>query len=208
MDRLPEISPGLEQLYYHEAGHSVAAFLLGAGDKIETIKINALETYGVISFDHDIVSDNTDMKPITGINIPELINTIIIGCSGDVAEFLFTGKRLGHDDSDYASSFELLSDICPREKIPGNIIACWNIALEVLRQPQNWFAVEQLVAALFYAYAEPETSSWGEDEFKYDFEYDDENRQLDGDKVRQIIKDALELYPQLQKRRKVSYREC
>jgi hypothetical protein len=208
MDRLPEMLPVLEQLYYHEAGHAAVAFILGAGDKIEAININALETYGVTSFDHDIVSDYPDAKLITEVNIPEVVNKIIIGCAGDVAEFLFTGKRLGHDDSDYASSFELLSDICPREKLPGNIIACWNIALRILKQPQNWFAVEQLVAALFYAYNEQETSNWGDGEFDYDFEYDDENRQLDGDKVRQIIKEALDLSSQLQKRKKVSYREC
>lgn len=203
MDRLPEVPPELEQLYYHEAGHAVAAFVLEDA-KFENIEINAIETCGVVNFDNNANHDKKKRETRTDITIPEITNRIIINCSGDAAEFLFTGHKCNHDSSDNADSYELLARFCPKKKIPGYIEEIWNIALHILKQPQNWFAVKELAGCIRESYTEPQ--NWNDDEFVYDYEYDEENRELSGDKVRRIIIEALELYPKLQKRKKVYYR--
>jgi len=205
MDRLEdEISPFVEEIAYHEAGHAVAAFLL-IDAKFESIKIDTIENYGIVNVDDGSERGKKKKKANTNINIPEITTRIIILCSGDVAEFLYTGHKYEHDSSDYAYSFKLLSRFCPKEKIPSYIEEIWNIALHLLQLPQNWFAIERVVGCLERAYTEPQ--DWNGSEFTYDFEYDEENRELDGDELRKIIKEALELYSKLQKREKVYYRE-
>ena len=94
MDRLEdEISPFVEEISYHEAGHAVAAFVLN-DTKFGGIKIDAIETYGVVNIDYDA---NPDKKTRTAMTIPEITTEIIILCAGDAAEFLFTGHKCGHD---------------------------------------------------------------------------------------------------------------
>ena len=207
MDRLEEeISPFVEEIAYHEAGHAVSGFLLNDA-KFEEIKIDAIEKYGVVNFDNDSKRDKKKRKAntITKINIPEITNAIIISCSGDAAEFLFTGHKCNHDETDNYYATKLLSRVCPGEKIPAYIEEIWNIALKLLKQPQNWFAVEQLAEYIQEARTEPQ--DWNGDELAYDFEYVEENRELNGEQVHKIIIEAFELYYKLQKREKVYYRE-
>jgi len=208
MDRLEEeISPFVEEAAYHEAGHAVVAFLI-TDAKFKSIKIDAIEKYGVVNLDDGSKLGKVSRKKKkanTNINIPEITNEIIILCSGDVAEFLFTGIRGGHDGVDNANSFKLLSRVCPEEIIPDYIEDIWNIALTLLEQPPNWFAVEQLAQSLQVGYTE--LQDWNGDELAYDCDYIEENRELDGDQVRKIIIEAFELYAKLKKRKKVYYRE-
>jgi hypothetical protein len=202
MDRLEEeISPFVEEISYHEAGHAVAAFLI-TDAKFEGIKIDAIENYAFVSPQNDATPDKKTRTPMI---IPEITTQIIILCSGDVAEFLYNGHKCGHDETDNYYATKLLSKVCPGEKIPAYIEEIWNIALKLLKQPPNWFAVGQLAEYIQEARTEPQ--DWNGNELAYDCEYVEENRELDGDQVRKIIIESFELYYKLQKREKVYYRE-
>lgn len=177
----------IKHLAFHESGHATLAHLLGF--PIHEIKI-------FVNHDNqDGCTDISDLPPGEKTVRQFLEEKALLDCAGAASEYLLgDGSYLELSSSDYRHAFQCLSWLYrPEKRIIGHVNYLLICAINTLKRPENWFAVQSL--AEFIQQQEQECGFWDIETGEYIANYDYEDiHQLDGQRGEEIIREAIEWY--------------
>jgi len=144
-----KIPAHLKGTAYHEAGHAVAALLLGRRFKAISIEPDGdiLGLVSGIAWPRAFRPDTDDIDSRARSNIEK---RIMIAAAGEGAESLYTGRRVMHYAcQDAMQAVDLASYVCPEnEECSAYTNWLWLRAKNLIREPRSWIMVEALASKL------------------------------------------------------------
>ena len=188
-----------ERISIHEASHGLVEYVLGF--PITAIRVNPLEGYGECPYDEP----DTKLSVCKSRGIPETDRRVMIYCAGNAGEFIWAGtKKCWRRTPDYRYAADLLAPVCENKaEIRAYIELMWARAVNLLRKPRNWWAVQKLADSLRWCPMEPDREScwYGSDmadELPDEFwEREPGLRDMDGETAQNIIGEALIEYTKI-----------